>query len=44
MRKRKVTRFGHILPCYARETSTQLTMPSALRQAVHAMLDGLTTR
>jgi hypothetical protein len=35
---------GVCLRCYARETSTQLPMPSTLRRAVHAMLDGLTTR
>jgi hypothetical protein len=35
---------GMCLRCYARETSTQLPMPSTLRQALHAMLEGLPTR
>jgi hypothetical protein len=35
---------GVCLRCYARETSTQLPMPSTLRQALIAILDGITTR
>ncbi|MGE3596895.1 MAG: hypothetical protein AB7N70_15210 [Dehalococcoidia bacterium] len=35
---------GVCLRCYTRETSTQLPMPSLLRQALIEMLDGITTR